>query len=156
MWRTSLQCVTQEKNNLSCIPSLIDSQSDFNYQSSCHTPNTLPAFSASGDTGHQKQARACVCGLILHQVSLSPKSITARYIKICYCGELILSAVLLERSTVFFVTHTWPIQPALEKQSSALKLVEPGGNNVFWSAGHRLSYLLWKYIYVWSSPFPFL
>lgn len=85
----------------------LPSQSGFNYQSSCHTPNTLPAFSASGDTGHQKHARACVdsfyirCHRLQNQLQLD----TSRSVTVASWG-LILSVVLLERSTVFFVTQT--------------------------------------------------
>lgn len=89
----------------------LPSQSGFNYQSSCHTPNTLPAFSASGDTGHQKHARACVCVCVdsfyirCHRLQNQLQLDTSRSVTVASWG-LILSVVLLERSTVFFVTQT--------------------------------------------------
>lgn len=121
----------------------LPSQSGFNYQSSCHTPNTLPAFSASGDTGHQKHARACVCvcGLILHQVSPSPKSITARYIKICYCGELGTHPLCCPSRKIHSLfcnsdlTHSTCIRKAVIGSQASWSLVEAS-----WS----LSYLFWK------------
>lgn len=153
MTHCSSTCNAGKKNNLSCIPSLIDSQS---YVLSCDcplslalttraaatllTPSQLSQLQVTPDT-RSMRVRACVCGLILHQVPPSPKSITARYIKICYCGELGTHPLCCPSRKIHSLfcnsdlTHSTCIRKAVIGSQASWSLVEAS-----WS----LSYLFWK------------